>query len=347
MPVRQPLERIRAALRNVLPGGLTVDIESRDAVAPTFAVAVRAAKSEHRFVAGWAGEGWPADVERLVTLAGEVDVVSARDLSVGAREWLEERGIGWIDESGRSNLSLPTGLVVVRDVADPEPRPVAHGWSASTVAVAEAALSGTDPRVASIQNATGLSRGATAKALAYLESLGLLRREIARGPGSARQVSDAAALLESYAAAVAILNAKIPVALLHRLWGDPITCLESEIAPALDATETRWAATGEAASILLAPYLSNVSIVELYVEPELLDDRSRLTELFDARVVRRGHRIEVRPLPNRITAIAGATVDGVRCASLPRVYADLLAKGGRFAEAANHLREVLHVGTPA
>jgi hypothetical protein len=40
-------------------------------------------------------------------------------------------------------------------------------------------------------------------------------------------------------------------------------------------------------------------------------------------------------------------IDGVRCAPPARVYADLLAKGGRSAEAAQHLREVLDVGTTA
>ena len=98
-------------------------------------------------------------------------------------------------------------------------------------------------------------------------------RDVARvdtargGPGSARCVADAPALLESYAGTVAALNAKVPVVLVHRLWSDPIAALINEIALALDRTGTRWAVTGGAASSLLAPYLSTVSIVELYGAP--------------------------------------------------------------------------------
>jgi hypothetical protein len=52
-------------------------------------------------------------------------------------------------------------------------------------------------------------------------------------------------------------------------------------------------------------------------------------------------------LPSPVTAAAGVVVDGIHCACAARVYADLRAKGGRFAEAANHLWEVLHAGTAA
>jgi hypothetical protein len=347
MTARRLANRVRAAIRATLPPGLGVDVEPVDAVAPTFTVTVRAGRSEHRFIVGWAGEGWPADVERLAALARDLDVVVARDLSVGAREWLDEHDFGWVDETGRSNVSLPSGLVVTRETPIRRPRPPSTGWSRSTVAAAEAALSGVEPRVDEIQRATGLSRGATANALVFLERQGLLRRDTARGPASARRVADATALLEQYADAVAVLNAKVPAVLFHRLWSDPVTALVDEIAPALDRADFDWAVTGAVASHLLAPYLSNLAVLELYVDAELLEDRVRLGSVLDARVVERGHRIEVRPLPSPVTMVAGVVVEGVRCACAARVYADLRAKGGRFAEAANHLWEVVHAGTPA
>jgi hypothetical protein len=339
---------VRTALRAALPQGLVVGLTPLDPLAPTFDVTVGATGIEHNFVGGWAGEGWPADVERLVRVARKVDVVFARDLSVGAREWLAEQGIGWVDEVGRANLSLRSGLVVVRDHG-PRPLPAtaadSNGWSRSAVAVAEAALAGVAPRVETIEQATGLSRGATAKALAQLEQLGLLHRDARRGPGSARQISNSDLLLDAYTAAVALLNAKAPAVFLHRLWDGPLTTLGTDVAPALRESGVGWAVTGGAASMLLAPYLSSISTIELYVATALFDDRGLLAETLGARVVERGQRIEVRELPNRITATAGLIVDGVRCAPSARVYADLAARGGRSAEAANHLREVLHVGT--
>lgn len=346
MAGRVPATRIRDALRSVLPRSLRVEVETLDPAVPTVTVHVGTKQTEHRFVAGWALEGWPADVERLLRLAPAVDVVAARAMSVGARESLAERGIGWVDETGGAHLALPTGLVVIRDTAGQPSAPVHEArWARSTVAVAEAILSGTKPRVDPVQHATGLSRGATANALALLEQDGFLKRAIARGPGSSRHVEDASGLLDRYATAVAALADKTRVLRLHRLWDDPLDSLIGDVAPRLAAAQVAWAATGAAASMLLAPYLSNLAVVELYVDESLTFDSPRLADLLGARPVDRGHRIEVRALPNLITATAGPVIDGVRCAPPARVYADLLAKGGRAAEAAQHLREVLDVGT--
>lgn len=348
MAGRMPATRIRDALRSVLPRSLRVEVETLDPAIPTVTVRVGADKVEHRFVAGWALEGWPADVERLLRLAPSIDVVAARAISVGARESLAERGIGWIDETGGAQLALPTGLVVVRDTASQPPPPAGEGrWARSTVAVAEAILSGTEPRVDPVQHATGLSRGATANALVQLEQDGLLKRATARGPRSSRQVADVAGLLDRYSTAVAALADKTRVLRLHRLWDDPLDLLIGDLAPRLATAQVAWATTGAAASMLLAPYLSNLSVVELYVDESLTFDSPRLADLLGARPVDRGHRIEVRALPNLITATAGPVIDGVRCAPPARVYADLLAKGGRAAEAAQHLREVLDVGASA
>ena len=338
------LDRVRGAMSAVLPLGVVVEIRERPGGAAGYLAVLQAGKVKHRAVVGWAGEGWPADVERLLALASDVDVVVARDLSIGAREWLADRGLGWVDEVGRASVSLPTGLVVVRDVADPPRAQPADGWTHSSVAVAEAILSGIEPRVDSIEGATGLSRGAAAKALSMLERGGLLRRDARRGPGSARRVENAQALLEEYATTVAALDAKSPRVLLHRVWRDPVDALIDELGPALDLLGATWAATGAAAAALMAPYLSRFTVVELYVDAATISNRANLCDAVKARQVERGHRIEVRTLPNRITAMAGPVVDGVRCASPARVYADLLAIGGRSAEAAQHVREVLHVG---
>ena len=345
MSERRVVDRVRRAISAALPIGVAVDIKQRPGGATTYTAVLQAGKVKHRAVVAWAGEGWPADVEQLVAHAPDVDVVVARDLSIGAREWLTKHGVGWIDEVGRGNVALATGLVVVRDVADP-PRPLpADGWSRSSIAVAEAVLSGIDPRVDAIEAATGLSRGATAKALSMLERSGFLHRDTNRGPGSARRLHNAEGLLDDYANSVTALDAKSPPLLLHRVWRDPLDALVTELAPALDGLDATWAATGAAAAALMAPYLSSLTVVELYVDAATISQRAKLADGLKARSVERGHRIELRTLPNRITATTGPVIDGVRCAPPARVYADLRAKGGRSAEAAQHLREVLHVGT--
>src|SRR5216683_1732879 len=178
MATEQLAARVRRVLTAVLPGELQVDVQSRHSVAgPIFDVAVTAGATKHRFTAGWAGEGWPSDVERLVHLVPDVDVVMATHLSDSARSWLSQEGLDWIDEAGHADISRYSGLVIFREPnilrrkREPSMR-----WTRSTLTVAEAALSGITPTVESIEQVTGLSRHATANALARLERLGFLER---------------------------------------------------------------------------------------------------------------------------------------------------------------------------
>ena len=342
--------RVRRLLASVLPHGLRVDVKPCHVAGPAFEVTVKAGESKHRFIAGWAGEGWPSDVERLAHLVPDVDVVTAANLSDGARRWLEREGLGWADEAGRADISLKSGLVIfrqpslVRTRREPSMR-----WTRTTLAVAEAALSGITPTVEGIEQVTGLSRHATANALSRLEELGFLERPRAlRGPQSARRIVNINAFLDAYAKAAAEQRQKQASVLVHRLWkGDPLETLALEIGPALNRANAHWAVTGAAASVLLAPYLSDVTILELYIDAETMSDRTRLASLLEGRIVEKGHRIEIWEVPTTMT-VRGPVIDDIQVALPVRVYADLRAAGGRWAEAGQHLRETtLDVGTAA
>jgi hypothetical protein len=277
-----------------------------------------------------------------------LEVVVATHLSDGARKWLRDAKLGWVDEAGHAEIITQSGLVISKEPTHPRTRQQQPlGWNRSTLTIAEAALSGTTPTVEAIERATGLSRNATASALSRLERLGFLdRRNAQRGPMSARQITDTNAFLDAYATAASERRATQPVVLIHRLWNDPLETLRDAIAPALNNEDARWAITGAAASALLAPYLSDVTTLELYVEQDFSADETRLASLLGGRVVEKGHRIEVRELPTAMSA-KGPVIDGVQVALPVRVYADLTAAGGRLAEAGHHLRETLHARTTA
>jgi hypothetical protein len=337
---------VRNATIAALPRGVIVAVEPGQVqTVPTFHVVIHAGSGEHRFLAGWAGEGWPADVERLIAAAPDVDVVFAKQLSSGAKDWLLDHQRGWVDDGGDANVSLSTGLVVVREARTRQVKtetPIK--WTRTMLAAAEAILAGVTPTVEAIETSTGISRGASANALARMEKLGLLHRsQGTRGRGSARSVVDHDAFIEGYAAAAAILRFRQRVIHIHRLWKDPLEAFESEIGPALNRTSQSWAVTGVAASILLAPYLSDVTVVELYVNDDLFATPDHLADVLGGRVVDRGQLIEVRALPTSMSA-KGPVVSGIHLALPARVYADLMAVGGRSAEAAAHLRETVDVG---
>lgn len=340
--------RLQRALRTALPKGVTVAVHPRIGISPTFDVGVRAGNLEHGFIVGWTAEGWPADVRRLSVLAPDLDVVFAPNLSQGARDWLAEHEVGWVDEVGRINVGLPSGLVIFRE--PPEHRqqgePSAR-WTRATVAAAEAVLERITPTVEAVERATGLSRGATANALAQLEMLDLLERPASqRGPNSARYIVSWARLLDEYADAVRRLRIKEPRVLIHLLLRDALIDLSTKIAPALDREGIDWAVTGAAASAMLAPYLSDVTVLQLYVGDSLFADPDELAMIIGGRVVKRGHRIEIRKAPSKLTT-RGPLINNIHVALPVRVYADLLASGDRSAEAARHLKEILDVGADA
>lgn len=339
--------RVRDATAAVLtPLGPKVAAKVRwDGLAPLFDVVASTAGTEHSFSAGWAGEGWQTDVERLVTIAPQLEVVYARRLSEEAKQWLEGRHLGWVDEAGSARITLASGLVVYREPQRSETQsPTPTGWTRTMLAAAEAMLAGVPPTVEAVEDATGVSRGGAANALARLERRGLLDRPPARrGRGVARYIVDLDKLIDEYAEAAATFRAKQPALLVHRLWKDPMDTLATEVGPCLAGADVTWAVTGAAASTLLAPYLGDVTVVELYVGRGLLLARERLAGLLGGREVERGQRIEVRELPTAVSA-KGPEVRGIQVALPSRVYADLLAAGGRFAEAAHHLREVRGVG---
>jgi hypothetical protein len=337
--------RVRRILAAALPS-LRIDISPRQGLAGAFDIIVRTGASEHPFLAGWAGEGWPKDVTDLITRLPGVEVAVGTKFSEEAKEVLAGRAIGWVDEAGSAEISRPSGLLVIRQPA-PASAPIKPSarWSRSVLTTAEAILSGTPPTVNQIEQVTGLSRHATATSLVRLEQVGHLERSQARrGPASNRTVVNADDFLASYVAAAADRRSKQAVLRVHRLWtGGPFDTLRSEIGPVLNASGYEWAATGTTASLLLAPYLSESATLDLYVDPELLVDAGALATRLGGRIVESGHVIEVREFPTPMSP-RGPVIDGVHLALPIRVYADLRAEGGRAAEAASHLREVLNVG---
>jgi hypothetical protein len=330
-------------LAAVTPKGLTVEVfptpDSKSSGA--LEVTVTAGPVLHRFLAGWAGNGWPADVDRLLIGSPKIEVAFARRFSDGAMAKLGERRIGWLDEAGQANVSIRSGLVIVREPLLPE---VSYGdldrWTQTMLSAAEAILAGTPPTVEAVEAATGMSRGAAANAMARFEQRGRLTRP-KRGRGVARQIVDLDALIDDYAEAAKGFRAQQKNMRLHRLMADPLDVVAMDIGPNLNSVGATWAVTGAVASTLLAPYLTDVAVLEIYVDGAHFNQG--LPGVLDARGVPRGHVIEVRELPTPMSA-KGPWIDGVQLALPARVYADLVAAGGRYEEAAHHLREVRGVG---
>lgn len=323
--------RLETAIRAVLPSGTSVRLaRSGEGIALVDVAGARVR-------AAWAGEGWLGDVRVVLDRPkGDIDVVVARRMSPGARAAITDAGLGWVDEAGGAEISLP-GLVVSRSGRRETKPDATPRWTPSVIGTAEALLLGTRPTVAEIERATGLSAGSATKALATLTTLGLLEADAPRGRASARELVDRRALLTAYADAA--LAATKPLMLRVGILGDLADELVM-LGRRWDADDLAWAATGPAAAAVLAPYLTEVSGLEVFVDaptPATLEEvagRAALKAI-------EGGRLVLRPFPTPVTKRLSAPAGDLRVAPWPRVYADLRASGVRGEEAAEHLWEVV------
>ncbi|MEX2627774.1 MAG: hypothetical protein WD225_12880 [Ilumatobacteraceae bacterium] len=192
----------------------------------------------------------------------EFDIVVARRLSPAARTLLADAGIGWADQSGAAEIAVGT-IVVSREGRPPEPTQLT-GWTPAVLAIAEALLCGTQATVAATEEATGLSTGSCTNALRLLTDDGVLTADAKRGRGSARRVNDPDRLLDAYAAAAEAT--KPAPALQVGLQGRDLLEALGEVGETWDSRGVVWATTGAAAAAVLAPLLTSISSIEVYVD---------------------------------------------------------------------------------
>ena len=214
-------------------------------------------------------------------------------------------------------------------------------WSPAVIAIAEALLCGTRATVSATGAATGLSSGSCTHALRVLTGLGLLESDAKRGRDSARRISDHDQFLTAYATVVESLPG--PVSLqVGVLWRDPVAGLV-ETGTQWDRAGVEWAATGVTAASVMAPYISGVTVTEVYVDAGSIVGLEAVAADAGLAPVE-GGRLTLKTFPTVAVRRLTRNMNGLRVAPWPRVYADLRTSGVRGEEAAEHLREVFLAG---
>jgi hypothetical protein len=333
-------ERVAAALSAVVNDTVTVKHIGRRGVAHTAGLSTMRLAGRTVTVA-WLPTGWPRQVRDVLARAAVPDLVAAPELSAGARRVASEAGMGWFDETGAAQILLGP-IVVVRDGTPARRLDTNLGWRPGTLAVCEALLMGCEATVEALRNRTDLAASTVADALKFLQGQQLVTASASRGRNAGRAITDTSQLVEAYAAAAQRL--RTPVSLrVGVLWRDPV----ADAAAAgqfWHEAGLAWSATSALSADVMAPFLTEVSPMEIYV------GRRHLSGLRQAAAAANlaemaGGRLVLRPFPTPAEAALSTELrPGFWSVPWPRVYADLRATGVRGEDAAEYLRDELGDG---
>jgi len=254
-------ERVAAALSAVVNDTVTVKHIGRRGVAHTAGLSTMRLAGRTVTVA-WLPTGWPRQVRDVLARAAVPDLVAAPELSAGARRVASEAGMGWFDETGAAQILLGP-IVVVRDGTPARRLDTNLGWRPGTLAVCEALLMGCEATVEALRNRTDLAASTVADALKFLQGQQLVTASASRGRNAGRAITDTSQLVEAYAAAAQRL--RTPVSLrVGVLWRDPV----ADAAAAgqfWHEAGLAWSATSALSADVMAPFLTEVSPMEIYV----------------------------------------------------------------------------------
>lgn len=326
--------RLFQALVAALPNSLDLYLPESDELDSD--QTVRFTLNTNSIRATWIGDGRGLDLEGLLAADSGIDLIVGDHLSRFTRERATEANVSWVDATGAADVRLPGVVVIKPDTPlSPAPTTPVARWNQSTIGTAEAVLTGVTPTVTSVHEATGLSRGAVTNALRVLTDTGLLTATAARGRSSARSVPSLDALLDAYT--VAINSKRVGRSLHVGLVGDLMDGL-ARVGSRWDTAGIGWAATGAAAAHQLAPTLTDISTVTVYVRAANPAQLEGIADHGDVRAIK-GGRLVLRPFPNPTVDRLAKRVAGIRVVSWPRAYVDVHQDGVRGPDAAAHLRE--------
>lgn len=310
-------------------------------------IVIEAVAHRYEFSAIWVGHGWPSEVREALNRSEGTSrtpiVYTARRFSPGAISILRSHDANWADESGQAHIVLPPGLLIVRDLARQVlgEAPQSVRWSRSSTQIAELVLHEglTELHTGKLADRTDWSAAQVSKVLKMFDELGWTEQRGGKsGRGTRRELISPGPLLDSWSDHVGEERRRKELG--HRTTKDLLRFAQMELADHLGRDREDWALTTWAGLELTAPFATTVPVLHIYLSKKRFD--MEIDEVIRASGIRRvdeGARIEFWEADFPLLVQSGQPPAGVSVASTPRLYADLLALGGRGADAAQHLRE--------
>jgi hypothetical protein len=271
----------------------------------------------------------------------------ANETTEEARRILDEHDIGVVDGLGNAHIELPGLLVHLKGQRQQQrrggadeagtPRPTRLAGKAGVAAQALLLHRERDWRVSALADEANISVGLAHRVVARLEAEGVVTGK-GKGRNRIRRLADPPALLDLW---IEENDDRITRTLGYRLAQTPRQ-LVGKLAQALGDRAVTYAITGAAGASLVAPFVTAVPVVDVWV-PERAGD-NELYEAAGAEPVTEGHNVVFLQAKGDTGLAFREKKKDVWLANIFRLYADLRRDPRRGREQAEHLRrEVIGV----
>jgi len=274
-------------------------------------------------------------IQQAKTLPDMPLLAVAGETTADARAILEQHGIGFVDGLGNAHIELPGLLIHLegrKQARGPgKAAPARLRGKAGVTAQALLVHGDREWQVRDLAEEAGISAGLAHRVLARLENEGIVMSEGA-GPRRVRRVANPAALLDLWVEEQDERPIRTPGYLLARAPRELIRRLGENLGHA----EIDYAFTGAAGASLVAPFVTAIPVVELWVmstaAPEELHTGAGTQPVGDGQNVVFVQARNDDPLAYRERADDGWVANRFR------LYADLRRDPRRGQEQAEHLR---------
>ena len=260
-------------------------------------------------------------------------VVIAREMTDGAREALAAEGIGAIDGLGNIRLELP-GLLVRVDGAAQRPRTKTRAMlSGKSSLIAQAMLLDTERswHVADLAEHSGVSPALAHRVLQRLGDLEIVTSQGA-GPSKRRRLVEPSALFDLWIEEHRDRSRRYPAFMLASATDD----VAATACRGLETAGVTYALTGAAAIARIAPILTSIPVVEVWLDG--FADPGTVCAEIGADQVTSGPNVVLQQERDDVPLAYRTQRDGVWLANVCRLYIDVRRDPQRGSEQADHLR---------
>ena len=308
-------------------------------------VMLRGGATEQPLIVEFKRSANAATAHQLIAYAQEIPaavklLVVADQTTKEARRLLAEHGIGIIDGNGQAHVELPGVLIHVERALDDERKQSAQSFRPARLVgragiVAQALL--LEPKrawnVSDLANVAHCSPALAFRVLDRLEREKVVSAE-GSGPHRRRVLANATALLDLWVEEAT--REGVERVRAYRLSREP-RARATEVGHAFAAKHIDHSFTGAAAALWLAPFVTSVPVVEVWISRRT--DAKTAATAAQAELVQTGHNLLLLQDRDDGALAFSDERDGIHLVNPFRLYKDLLRDPRRGREQAQRIRQ--------